>query len=296
MPSSKGFNFSPEQEIENLSRENRRSSRTQELLNDQEYIQRQIKSYRELNRELSKIEKARLKDLLKEEETIRQKLIREEYDYRSELDEKYLEDSHKIAMENAEKQGEYLKAAGEAFKSNVDNTIEKVKDGSLFSSISGSLSNTIDPIIDRYLSRQTEISAHLSGSSSSLYQITDNLQKAFSTSSLVRQEAVYNKLADLVSSGIVYNVEQRAFLETLANDMKFTFSSAGPLARLIRLQQQDSTANRLALEYNLQKFLNDSYKNSEYIKNAFETVSNSLIEMRALNSTTGQGVENTLQT
>lgn len=296
MPSSRDFNFSPDQKIENLSRESRRSSRTQELLNDQEYIQREIKSYKELNRELSKIEKARLKDLLKEEETIRQKLIKEEYDYRSELDEKYLEDSHKIAMENAEKQGAYIKAASEAFKSNVDNTIEKVKDGSLFSSISGSLSKTIDPIIDRYLSRQTEISAHLSGSSSSLYQITDNLQKAFSTSSLVRQEAVYNKLADLVSSGIVYNVEQRAFLETLANDMKFTFSSAGPLARLIRLQQQDSTANRLALEYNLQKFLNDSYKNSEYIKNAFETVSNSLIEMRALNSTTGQGVENTLQT
>ena len=176
-----------------------------------------------------------------------------------------------------------------------DKVIDKIP--SIAANVSDLLTNKLDPIINNYIDKQTYISAHLSGSSSSLSQLTDNLQNTLSTSGLVRQEAVYNKLASLVESGIVSNVEQKAFLLTLADDMHMTFDAAnGNLARLMRLQGEDLTANRLALTYNLQEFLNATYENSQYIRDAFQDVSNSLLEMRALNTGTGAGVENTLQT
>lgn len=47
--------------------------------------------------------------------------------------------------------------------------------------------------------------------------------------------------------------------------------------QLVRIQGQDSTANRLALEYSLQEFLNENYKTSEYIKQEFSSISESLL-------------------
>ena len=47
--------------------------------------------------------------------------------------------------------------------------------------------------------------------------------------------------------------------------------------QLVRIQGQDSTANRLALEYSLQEFLNQNYKTSEYIASTFASVSEHLL-------------------
>lgn len=207
---------------------------------------------------------------------------------------KYMNELNKLAAEEA---GNYIERAAIELEERVNKLKNSIKDGSLFSSISGTLVDTLNPIIDRFIASQTAISAHLSHSGSSLENIVDNLNRSLSASSIVKQEEVYNNLASLVKSGITYNVEQRAFLQTLSSDMDAVFNASnGTLTRLIRLQQQDSSANRLALEYNLQSFLNETYKNSEYIKKAFSDVSDALLEMRAMNSTTGQGVENTLQT
>ena len=78
----------------------------------------------------------------------------------------------------------------------------------------------------------------------------------------MRQEKVFEKLGSLVSSGITYNVEQRAFLQTLASDIDMVFNAQdGSLTQLIRLQNQDLSSNRMAIEYSLQKFLNQNYQN-----------------------------------
>lgn len=64
--------------------------------------------------------------------------------------------------------------------------------------------------------------------------------------------------------------------------------------QLVRIQGSDSTANRLALEYSLQEFLNENYKTSEYIVKSFSSVSESLLTaqstMSAQNAMAFEGV------
>ena len=293
---SSTMNFGADVNEDSVSRELRTSSRQQEFDNDRKIIQSRIDQLKEIQKQWTKEQKKEYQNFVKWQKNLDSQSRLEEWDEQREFRRKYNKEDHEERMRNLEEEGKHLQSAAEGFRKRVDEIKEDITSGRMFANMSKSLSSTLDPIINGYLEKQTAISAHLSGSSKGLNQITDRLQSALSTSSLVKQEAVYNKLATLVESGIIYNVEQRAFLQTLAEDMHFQFSASGPLARLIRLQQQDSTANRLALEYNLQVFLNQSYQNSQYIADAFTQVSDSLFEMRALNSTTGAGVENTLQT
>lgn len=137
----------------------------------------------------------------------------------------------------------------------------------------------------------------LIGTNRSLGEVTDNLQNALTTSSLVSQEAVYSNIQSLLEEGIVYNVEQRAFLATIANDMGAIFDpKRGSFPRLINLQRVDTSANRLALEHSLKEFLNRNYENSEYIKQSFQQVSDSLIEAQSLmNAQAGVELESVIQ-
>jgi hypothetical protein len=123
----------------------------------------------------------------------------------------------------------------------------------------------------------------LIGTGKQLSSVTDNIQKSFAMSSIVKQENVYSNVQSLLEEGIVYNVEQRAFLATIANDMGAIFDpKRGSFTRLINLQRVDTSANRLALEHSLKEFLNRNYENSEYIKQSFQQVSDSLIEAQSL--------------
>ena len=58
-----------------------------------------------------------------------------------------------------------------------------------------------------------------------------------------------------VESGISYNVAQRAFLETIKDDIAKTFNAFdSTLLQIIRVQQADSTAARLGMEATLNQF------------------------------------------
>ena len=76
---------------------------------------------------------------------------------------------------------------------------------------------------------------------------------------------------------------QRAFLQTISDKIANTFNAAdGTLLRLIRIQQQDSTAGRLGMESALNAFLNNMYETSEYLNGIAESVRGSLEEAQAL--------------
>lgn len=160
-----------------------------------------------------------------------------------------------------------------------------------------SVLNRVDSTIDKYVSSQERMTYGLIGTNRSLSEVTDNLQNALTTSSLVSQEAVYGNIQSLLEEGIVYNVEQRAFLATIANDMGAIFDpKRGSFPRLINLQRVDTSANRLALEHSLKEFLNRNYENSEYIKQSFQQVSDSLIEAQSLmNAQAGVELESVVQ-
>ena len=140
--------------------------------------------------------------------------------------------------------------------------------------------------------------ASLVGSKSDWEKITDNLNNALSASSLIKQQDVYKSLTELVKAGISGNVEQRAFLETLSNDLNLLLDThTGSLARLIRLQNASIAENRLAIQYSLREFLNENYATSEYIKNAYTKVAESITELQAINTTSdAASMESVLQT
>ena len=123
------------------------------------------------------------------------------------------------------------------------------------------------------------IEARLQGSGKSFTDITGTISSAIGSSQYIRQTQVLENLNKLVSAGIAYNVELRAFLETASDKIATTFDAAnGTLLQLIRIQQADTTAARLGLEASLTQFFNTTFKDSSYLSNVFDTVSSAILE------------------
>lgn len=214
-----------------------------------------------------------------------------------ENDKKLREIQRRSQIENLssvhEKAKESIKYLAEDFKDNFGKNVEKLA-SSLQSSLSGQLDSTINSYIDNY---QSMISS-LVGANKDWESITDNLNNALSANSLVRQENVYKNLTELIKAGISENVEQRAFLETISDDLNLLLDTqTGSLARLIRLQDASIAENRVAIEYSLREFLNQNYQTSEYIKDSYLKVADSISELQAINTTSiASSIESALQT
>ena len=102
-------------------------------------------------------------------------------------------------------------------------------------------------------------------------------------SPMIKQETVLNNLKTLVSKGIAFDVEQRAFLQTISDKIATTFEAAdSTLLKLVRIQQADTTAARLGMESALTAFLNNMYETTEYMTDAAASIRSSLYEASAL--------------
>jgi len=102
-------------------------------------------------------------------------------------------------------------------------------------------------------------------------------------SPLVKQETIVEKLQTLVNKGISFNVEQRAFLDTISSKIATTFNAAdATLLKLVRIQQADTTAARLGMESALTAFLNNMYETTEYMTDAAESIRGNLYAATAL--------------
>ena len=100
-----------------------------------------------------------------------------------------------------------------------------------------------------------------------------------------------SNLNDLISQGIAYNVEQRAFLASVSDKIATTFDvSNAALLRLIRIQQADSTQARLGMEAYITNFLNKTYQDTTYLTNNARAVSQQLLEVSS-NLSRGDAVE-----
>ena len=182
----------------------------------------------------------------------------------------------RLAAEKRLKNKEFTAAIEEA----GINAKNSIKDG-LVSGISN-FKSQLEQVMSSFIQTQEAMSYNLSGTGRSLEEVTKGLNRALGTTGLVRQEEVYKNLTTLIENGIVYNAEQRAFLQTIADDMSMTFdANNGSLTRLINLQRKDLSSSRMAIEYSLKTFLNQNYETSQYIKNGFSEVSAALIEAQA---------------
>ena len=113
--------------------------------------------------------------------------------------------------------------------------------------------------------------------------MSTDIRNVAGVSPLIKQESVVSNLEKLVGQGISFDVEQRAFLETIKDKIATTFEAAdGTLLRLVRIQQQDTTAARLGMESALTSFLNNMYETTEYMQSVAKSVRTSLKEAEAL--------------
>ena len=154
-----------------------------------------------------------------------------------------------------------------------------------------SLTKDLEKTIDTIAGKKGIIDTALQGSNNQRRfgsywdQIVNDVNKVAGISPLVKQSAYIGNIEAMVTSGIAYNVEQRAFLETIKDKIAATFdANNATLSRLIRIQQQDSTASRLGMESAITSFLNNMYENTEYLRQVSTSVKSSLEEAMSLMS------------
>lgn len=193
--------------------------------------------------------------------------------------EKVLRDSQKASLRE---QAAYWKE----YSKNASTAVEKLKGGlkstmleaaeSFKNAMAKSISSTITGVqsyinlYDNYMSR---IEARIQGSDRSFETLTSTIKNAVGSSQYISQAKVLEKLSSLVEQGIVYNVEQRAFLSTISEKIATTFDAAnGTLLQLIRIQQADTTAARLGIEASLTRFLNRTFSDTSYLNNDYDIV------------------------
>jgi len=161
------------------------------------------------------------------------------------------------------------------------------------------LINSLDKLnggIDKYASYSEKINARLQGygrtttleraayGPQNMFGILESrITNAVGVQPYFKTEQILDNLQALVEQGIASNVEQRAFLQTAKDGIATTFDVAnGALLRIIRLQQNDSTAARLGMEAYLTRFLNTMFETTEYLTSTFDSVEEALVEASSL--------------
>lgn len=235
--------------------------------------------------ELAKKRKKQAEDELKESKKKEKEKKKEQKDQHTSKDgaQKGLENLFSDFI----KQQEEGTAAEEAARKNTEQ---------LFKGFGKALSeglNEINNAISSYAKAQTAVNSRLNGLQgytgpgtifqSAGYGKIANELGAIAYSPLLRAEDLYANVAEIVGQGIAVNIEQRAMFATVKDGIAATFDvTSDSLKRIIRLQQNDSTAARLGLEAYLNEFLNVYTKNTEYLQDTFDTVASSLLEASAL--------------
>lgn len=144
------------------------------------------------------------------------------------------------------------------------------------------LSGEINAVISAYSEYQAAIDTRLQGSQKTFSAIEKKLTNTLGMSPYFKTSEMLDSLNDLVAEGIAFNVEQRAFLDTISDKIATTFEVANSsLLRIVRLQQADSSAARLGMEAYLTRYLNEQFQNTEYLSNEFDSVTEALMEATA---------------
>jgi hypothetical protein len=104
-------------------------------------------------------------------------------------------------------------------------------------------------------------------------QISKDFVGIAGASPVLLQADLVTSLEKLVSKGISQNVKLRAFLDTVTSKVASTFDVAdATLLKLVRIQQEDTTAARMGMEASLNAFLNNMYETTEYLSDLASTV------------------------
>jgi hypothetical protein len=148
------------------------------------------------------------------------------------------------------------------------------------------LSGEVNSVISTFAQYQSSINTRLQGTSSTFTQLQGSLTSGLGVSPFVRTSSMLENLNELVAQGIAFNLEQRAFLDTVSEKIATTFDVANSsLLRIVKLQQEDSTASRLGLEAGLTRYFNEMFQDTQYLSQTFDSVTDALLEATSLMGT-----------
>lgn len=151
------------------------------------------------------------------------------------------------------------------------------------------LAKQLESKIDEIGSHKGAIDTRLQGSNNKKFlgsywdQLVRDMTSVGAVNPFFKQEDFAKNIETLVAKGISFDLKQRAFLMTVSDKIASTFDvSNATLLRLVRIQQEDSTAGRMGMESALNSFLNNMYETSEYLSDVAGSVKSSLEEMESL--------------
>ena len=154
-------------------------------------------------------------------------------------------------------------------------------------SVLSAINDTVAGGIEDSISLQKEylgpISARLQGladtSTEYYYALSKNIRNVFTNSRFIDQQKLLANIAQLVEEGIGYNLEDRAFLATIADRTVKTFDVLDAnLGRASRLQQMDLTRTQMGAEAYLTKFLNTYFEDTSYLNTLYDSTVGQLME------------------
>lgn len=190
------------------------------------------------------------------------------------------------SAEYVEAEKEAKEASAEATKASFSAAADEIAENSkkALENVAGNaakqLTNAIESDMDAMFGDQGRINTRLQGYDQNFTDIVKDIQKNVGMSGLVSQRDVVAKMVELADSGVAYNLEMRAFLASTADNIASTFDVfSSDLARLIRIQQADTTAARMGMEQSLTELFNTYFSDSSYMNKggAADTVSSSLL-------------------
>lgn len=224
--------------------------------------------------ELAKFEKLKIQKA-REAHDEKLKLLRIEYEYAQTNNEK-------LRIQNQiqhEKNKQESKEAWSNFKRQFTEgkTLLTGLTNTLTSALSAATQG-INNYLGAYSQYMTGIETRIQGSGKTFAGMTKMISTNLAGSPYISQVKTVENLSKLVDQGIVYNVEQRAFLQTISEKIATTFDAANSaLLQIVKIQQADSTAARLGLEATLTNFLNANFKDTSYLNDSYRDVSSLLL-------------------
>lgn len=165
---------------------------------------------------------------------------------------------------SAEKQSKILSAAVSAISSSMSDITKQYRD-----------------LLKNFTENQQKLEFGLINSGITKTTL-ENAIKLLGSNAYIQQQAVYKNLTSLVTSGITYNAAQRAYLKAATDQVGLAFDThSETLNRLIQIYEADISEARVAQMSGLRDFLEQNYKNSQYIYNGFSQVSDALLQMQS---------------
>ena len=151
--------------------------------------------------------------------------------------------------------------------------------------------NSIQSSLDNLYNEQVRFNARTTSADDAYGNMVKDISSLIGTSPFIKQSDVINNLSAIADSGSNYNIEQRAYLATLAKDISSTFDiTGGELLRLNRLLHTDMSSVMMGMEQNLTSALNSTFNDSSFMNSLRDAVASGVMDAQAQLSA-GQGTD-----